>query len=141
MDGHFVPNITIGPVVVKSLRPRSKLLFDVHLMITAPENYWEAFAGAGADLINFHCEVKADKNKLIRAIKGSKKLAGMSIRPRTGLSEIVPYLPSLDLVLVMSVEPGFAGQAFKPEMLGASAMFAPFSIKKTRNVSCRLTAE
>jgi ribulose-phosphate 3-epimerase len=118
MDGHFVPNLTIGPVVVKSLRPKSRLFFDVHLMIDRPDLYWKPFADAGAELINFHCEVGIDKMRLLRQIKKAGLKAGMSIRPKSAVSRILPFLPHLDMVLVMTVEPGFGGQKFKPEMLG-----------------------
>jgi ribulose-phosphate 3-epimerase len=112
MDGHFVPNITIGPVVVKSMRPVTKLPFDVHLMIDHPEKYIEAFAKAGSDIITFHAEVEASPKELIRLIKYFKKKAGVSIRPKTGIESISGILPMVDMVLVMTVEPGFAGQEF-----------------------------
>ncbi|MCL1972307.1 MAG: ribulose-phosphate 3-epimerase [Endomicrobia bacterium] len=117
MDGHFVPNITIGPVVVKSVRKVTKLLFDVHLMIKEPEKYWKEFQKAGADLITFHSEIAADKAQLAKNIKASGIKAGISIKPKTPVSEIEPLLPFLDLVLVMTVEPGFGGQAFICDML------------------------
>lgn len=112
MDGHFVPNITIGPVVVKSIRPVTKLLLDVHLMIDDPEKYVEPFAKAGSDLITFHVEAENDPAEVIRLIKYFKKKAGISIRPRTPVSAIEKVLPMVDMVLVMTVEPGFAGQSF-----------------------------
>ncbi|MDR1696526.1 MAG: ribulose-phosphate 3-epimerase [Endomicrobium sp.] len=117
MDGHFVPNITIGPAVVKSLRKTTKMPFDVHLMISEPEKYWREFQKAGADLITFHSEAKTDKKKLIEDIKASGIKAGISIKPATPVSEIENLLPYLDLVLVMTVEPGFGGQAFMENML------------------------
>jgi ribulose-phosphate 3-epimerase len=117
MDGHFVPNITIGPAVIKSIRAKSKLLFDVHLMITEPEKFFEVFIKNGADLINFHCEVKCDKKALIADIKKAGVKAGITIRPSTDLSMIMEYVPLVDLVLVMTVEPGFAGQKFREEMI------------------------
>ncbi|MDR2425755.1 MAG: ribulose-phosphate 3-epimerase [Endomicrobium sp.] len=117
MDGHFVPNITIGPVVVKSVRKITNLFFDVHLMIKKPEKYWKEFQKAGADLITFHEEIKSDKERLIKDIKDSGIKAGISIKPKTPILEIKELLPYLDLVLVMTVEPGFAGQAFMPDML------------------------
>jgi len=112
MDGHFVPNIGIGPQVVRSLRSVTKLLFDVHLMITNPEKYWQEFQKAGADLITFHNEVLTDKKKLIDDIKSSGVKAGISIKPGTSISQIESLLPYVDLVLVMAVEPGFGGQSF-----------------------------
>ncbi|MCL2799401.1 MAG: ribulose-phosphate 3-epimerase [Endomicrobia bacterium] len=117
MDGHFVPNITIGPAVVKSLRKTTKLLFDVHLMISEPEKYWREFQKAGADFVTFHSEVKTDKKKLIEDIKSSGIKAGISIKPATNVSEIEYLLSYLDLVLVMTVEPGFGGQAFMENIL------------------------
>lgn len=112
MDGHFVPNITIGPVVVKSARPATKLPFDVHLMIRNPERYIESFAKAGSDIITFHIEVEEDPKEIIRLIRYYKRKVGVSIRPKTELSAIAPLLPMVDMVLVMTVEPGFAGQEF-----------------------------
>ena len=112
MDGHFVPNLTIGPVVVKSIRPVTKLPLDVHLMIENPERYVESFAKAGADIITFHIEAEDDPREVIKLIKYFKKKAGVSIRPKTPLSAIEPFLTSVDMVLIMTVEPGFAGQEF-----------------------------
>ena len=117
MDGNFVPNITIGPVVVKSIRPVTKLPFDVHLMISNPEAYIESFAKAGSDIITFHIEVKEDPVEVIRLIKYFKKKAGVSIRPKTGVRAIEKVLPMVDMVLVMTVEPGFAGQGFMHDCL------------------------
>lgn len=117
MDGHFVPNITIGPGVVKALRKHTKLFFDVHLMIANPEKFWKEFQSAGADLITFHEEIHADKKQLIKDIKESGIKAGISIKPKTPVSEIKELLSNLDLVLVMTVEPGFGGQCFMEEML------------------------
>ena len=117
MDGHFVPNLTIGPAVVKSIKKVTKLPFDVHLMIKEPEKYWKEFQKAGADLITFHSEIAADKAQLAKDIKASGIKAGVSIKPKTPVSEIELLLPFLDLVLVMTVEPGFGGQAFICDML------------------------
>ena len=117
MDGHFVPNITIGPLVVKAVRPLSKLFFDVHLMITNPEKYWHNFVKNGADLIVFHEEVLCDKKRLIQDIKEENIKVGISIKPKTSVEEILEYLPLLDVVLVMTVEPGFGGQSFMENML------------------------
>ena len=117
MDGHFVPNITIGPVVVKSIKKHSKLFFDVHLMITNPEKYWESFYKAGADLIVFHNEVLCDKKKLIEEIKKAGIKAGVSIKPKTSVDDILEILPLIDVILIMTVEPGFGGQGFMSEML------------------------
>lgn len=117
MDGHFVPNITIGPLVVKAIRPLSKLFFDVHLMISEPERYWENFVKSGADLIVFHEEVVCDKMQLIKDIKAKNIKVGISIKPKTPVEKISEYLPLLDVVLVMTVEPGFGGQSFMEDML------------------------
>ena len=112
MDGHFVPNITIGPVVVRAVKNCSSLPLDVHLMIESPQEYIEAFAAAGSDIITFHIEAVKDPRAVISLIKKSGKKAGISIKPDTEVSSISPVLNELDLVLVMSVEPGFGGQEF-----------------------------
>jgi len=112
MDGHFVPNITIGPVVVKSIRPLTKLPLDVHLMVDEPEKYVESFAKCGADIITFHVESQQDPREVIKLIKYFKKKVGVSIRPKTDLKAVSELLPMVDMVLVMTVEPGFAGQEF-----------------------------
>lgn len=112
MDGHFVPNLTFGPMLVKAIRPYTTLPFDVHLMMTNPAPFIAEFARAGADMITVHLESDADIADLIALIKKEKKKAGISIRPKTSVSKLLPYLPMIDLVLVMSVEPGFGGQPF-----------------------------
>lgn len=117
MDGHFVPNITVGPVVVKSIRKTTSLFFDVHLMIKEPQKYWQDFRKAGADLITFHNETDCDKMRLIKDIKSSGAKAGISIKPKTPVAEIENMLAHLDLALVMSVEPGFGGQSFMREIV------------------------
>ena len=117
MDGHFVPNITIGPVVVKSIKKHSKLFFDVHLMITNPEEYWESFYKAGADLIVFHNEVSCDKKQLIQDIRKAGIKVGVSIKPKTPVDDILEILPYVDVVLIMTVEPGFGGQSFMNDMV------------------------
>lgn len=117
MDGVFVRNITLGPPVVRAIRPYTGVPFDVHLMITEPSRYIEAFAEAGADIITFHAEAEEDISGTIRQIKSLGKAAGLSIKPGTPAEVILPHLEALDLVLVMTVEPGFGGQAFMPEML------------------------
>ena len=117
MDGHFVPNITIGPVVVKSIKKHSKLFFDVHLMITNPEKYWESFYKVGADLIVFHSEVLCDKKLLIRKIREAGIKVGISIKPKTSVNDILEFLPLIDVVLIMTVEPGFGGQSFMHDMV------------------------
>ena len=117
MDGHFVPNITIGPDVVKALRAHSTKPFDVHLMISPVDPYIEAFAAAGADIITVHPEAGAHTHRTVQAIKACGKKAGLSLNPATPV-EVVDYLlPELDLILVMTVNPGFGGQRFIPAQL------------------------
>ena len=112
MDGHFVPNLTIGPMVVKALRPHAKLPFDVHLMISPVDPYVAEFAAAGADIITFHPEAGPHPHRTIHLIKSLGKKAGLSLNPGTPISAIDWLLPDIDLVLVMSVNPGFGGQRF-----------------------------
>ena len=117
MDGHFVPNITIGPAIVSALRQYSKLPFDVHLMIDYPLDYIEQFAKAGADIITFHIEAKSDIQATIDKIKSLGVKPGLVIKPKTSAEEVFPYLEQVDLILVMTVEPGFGGQSFMADML------------------------
>ena len=117
MDGHFVPNLTFGAPVIKWVRDRSGIVFDVHLMIDDPLKYIEDFRAAGADIITFHYESKNDPQEVIDAIKKSGAKVGMSIKPATGADVIFPYLDQLDMVLIMSVEPGFGGQGFMENSL------------------------
>lgn len=117
MDGHFVPNITIGPLIVKALRKVTKQFLDVHLMIENPEEYVESFAKAGADLITVHAEACENLGELIELIRKNNCRAGVSIKPKTSLKEIESVLDKVDLVLVMTVEPGFGGQKFMPEVV------------------------
>ena len=112
MDGIFVPNISIGPVVIESIRKKSNLVFDVHLMIDRPERYIEQFACAGADIITVHAEATDDLPGCVEMIKDFGKKAGVSIKPSTKVSEIADIIPVLDMALVMSVEPGFGGQGY-----------------------------
>jgi ribulose-phosphate 3-epimerase len=112
MDGHFVPNITIGPDVIKALRPHSAKPFDVHLMISPVDTYIDAFADAGADIITVHPEAGPHTHRTIQAIKACGKKAGLSLNPATPLEAVDYLLPDLDLVLVMTVNPGFGGQKF-----------------------------
>jgi ribulose-phosphate 3-epimerase len=112
MDGHFVPNITIGPGVVKALRPHSSKPFDVHLMISPIDNFLDAFAEAGADIITVHPEAGAHLHRTIQRIKGLGKRAGVSLNPATPAKALDYVLEEIDLVLVMSVNPGFGGQKF-----------------------------
>lgn len=114
MDGHFVPNITIGPDVVKALRPHTKKVMDVHLMIAPCDPYLEAFAKAGSDIITVHVEAGPHLHRSLQAIRALGKKAGVSLNPATPVSTIAHVVDLLDLVLVMSVNPGFGGQAFIP---------------------------
>ena len=117
MDGHFVPNITIGPDVVKALRPHSKKTFDVHLMIAPCDPFIEAFAKAGSDIITVHAEAGPHLDRSLQLIRGFGKKAGVSITPSTPESVIDYVLDKIDLILVMTVNPGFGGQAFLPSQL------------------------
>lgn len=117
MDGHFVPNITVGPVVIESLRKETTIFLDVHLMIENPEQYLEVFAKAGSDLLTVHFEACKDPLATIQQIKKLGKKAGVAIRPKTKVDVLFPLLNQLDYALVMTVEPGFGGQAFMPDMM------------------------
>lgn len=115
MDGHFVPNITIGACVVKDIRKTTKLPLDVHLMIENPEKYIDDFISAGSDIITFHLEASKEPLKLAKKIKENNIKVGISIKPKTKVEEILPLLNEIDLILIMTVEPGFGGQKFMPE--------------------------
>ena len=117
MDGLFVNNISFGIPVIKSIRPHYNITFDTHLMIVEPERYIDAFAKAGADLITFHIEATKDSKNVIDMIHSKGLKAGISLRPKTDVVELSPYLGMVELVLVMSVEPGFGGQAFDPSAI------------------------
>ena len=117
MDGHFVPNLTIGPEVIKKLRPLTKKIFDVHLMISPVDKYIEEFSKAGADIITFHPEATKDISETINQIKKQKKKVGISLKPKSSIDLIENHLDNIDLVLIMSVEPGFGGQKFMPEVI------------------------
>jgi ribulose-phosphate 3-epimerase len=117
MDGHFVPNLTIGPEAIKKLRPLTKKTFDVHLMISPVDNFIKDFADAGADIITFHPEATTDVDQTIKLIRDQNKKVGISLKPKSEISLIKDHLNKIDLVLIMSVEPGFGGQKFMPEVL------------------------
>ncbi len=117
MDGHFVPNITIGPLVVSGIRKTTSLPLDVHLMIEKPESYIEAFAGAGGNWITFHAEACSQLRRMIRRIREHHARPGIVLKPRTSLKVLYPVLEEIDLVLLMSVNPGFGGQSFIPSTL------------------------
>ena len=118
MDGHFVPNLTLGAGVVAALRPHSTRPFDVHLMVTPPDPFIEPFAEAGADCITVHAEAGAHLHRTLQRIKGMGKRAGVALNPATPIDVVEPVLADIDLVLVMSVNPGFGGQRFIPSQLG-----------------------
>ena len=126
MDGHFVPNITIGPEVIKRLRPVTKLVFDVHLMISPVNNFIKDFADAGADIITFHPEATKNVSETISLIKKLGKKVGISLKPKSQIDLIKDHLNRIDLILIMSVEPGFGGQKFMPDVLD--------KMKKCRNL-------
>ena len=129
MDGHFVPNLTIGPPVIKSLKKHSSILFDVHLMISPVHKYIKAYADAGADIITIHPEATDDINSSISLIKELNRKVGVSLNPETKVDVIIEYLDKIDLVLIMSVNPGFGGQKFMPEVLSKIE-----ELKKLRSV-------
>jgi len=117
MDGHFVPNLTIGPPVIKALRKHCSLKFDVHLMISPVHKYIKAYADAGADIITIHPEATQNLGESIKTIKDLKKKVGVSLNPESKIELITEFLDQIDLVLIMSVNPGFGGQKFMPEVL------------------------
>ena len=117
MDGHFVPNLTIGPAIISAVRPYTNLPFDVHLMIDDPLDYIDAFADAGADIITFHVESKSDTEKTIEKIKSRGIKPGLVIKPKTPAEVVYEYLDQVYVIVVMTVEPGFGGQSFMADML------------------------
>ncbi len=117
MDGHFVPNLSFGADLIASIRPHSKLIFDVHLMITDPDRYIDDFVRAGADIITIHLEACSDPQKVIQQIRDREVRVGLAISPATPVEDIIPYLPSIDMALIMTVVPGFGGQSLIPETL------------------------
>lgn len=139
MDGHFVPNITFGPPLVKSLRAHSDSLFDTHLMISHPLRYVRSFSDAGADLLTFHVEAEDDPAAVIRAIREQGVSVGISVKPKTPASAIVPYLKDVDMVLVMTVEPGFGGQSFMADMIPKVAEL--HELLRTHNPACRIQVD
>ena len=138
MDGHFVPNLTIGPEVIKKLRPLTKKTFDVHLMISPVDNFIKDFADAGSDIITFHPEATQDVSKTIDLIKNEKKKVGISLKPKSKIDLIENYLSEIDLVLVMSVEPGFGGQKFMPEVLSKTKILKKIIKEKNLNVDIEI---
>ena len=126
MDGHFVPNLTIGPEVIKKLRPLTKKVFDVHLMISPVDNFIKQFSDAGADIITFHPEATQNVTNTINLIKKEGKKVGISLKPKSKIDLVEKYIEQVDLILIMSVEPGFGGQKFMPEVLDKA--------KKVKNI-------
>jgi ribulose-phosphate 3-epimerase len=114
MDGHFVPQISFGDPVIKTIRPATQQVFDVHLMVQNPEKYISRMADCGADIITFHLEAADDPGAVIAAIHEQGKLAGLAIKPKTPVSAVLPYLMQIDMLLIMTVEPGFGGQSYIP---------------------------
>jgi len=138
MDGHFVPNITIGPEVIKKLRPVTKLTFDVHLMISPVNNFIKDFADAGADIITFHPEATENMSETINLIKKLGKKVGVSLKPKSQINLIEKYLNEIDLILIMSVEPGFGGQKFMPEVLDKVKQLKNLVDKKRLNIDIEI---
>ena len=138
MDGHFVPNLTIGPEVIKKLRPLTKKVFDVHLMISPVDNFVKDFANAGADIITFHPEATPDVSKTIKLIKEHNKKVGISLKPNSKIDLIKDHLKQINLVLIMSVEPGFGGQKFMPEVLEKTRAVRELIDKNDLNVDVEI---
>ena len=138
MDGHFVPNLTIGPEVIKKLRPITSKIFDVHLMITPVDNFIKDFVNAGADIITFHPEATPDILNTINLIKKENKKVGISLKPKSEIKLIENVLSEIDLVLIMSVEPGFGGQKFIPEVLEKTKILKELITKKNLNVDIEI---
>ena len=138
MDGHFVPNLTIGPEVIKKLRPLTSKTFDVHLMISPVDNFIKDFANAGADIITFHPEATPDISSTIKLIKNENKKVGISLKPKSEIKLIENVLSEIDLVLIMSVEPGFGGQKFMSEVLEKTKVLKKLIARKNLNVDIEI---
>ena len=138
MDGHFVPNLTIGPEVIKKLRPLTQKIFDVHLMISPVDNFIKDYANAGADIITFHPEATNDTRETIELIRKEKKKVGISLKPNSKLDLVEKHLDRIDLVLIMSVEPGFGGQKFMPEVLNKTKMLREIIVKRNLKVDIEI---
>ena len=138
MDGHFVPNLTIGPEVIKKLRPLTSKTFDVHLMISPVDNFIKDFADAGADIITFHPEATPDISNTIKLIKKENKKVGISLKPNSKIELIENVLSNIDLVLIMSVEPGFGGQKFMPKVLSKLKEIKKILTNKKLNVDIEI---
>ena len=133
MDGHFVPNLTIGPPVIKSLKKHSSILFDVHLMISPVHKYIEAYANEGADIITIHPEATDNMDLSITKIQELNKKVGVSLNPETKVDVLIDHLNKIDLVLIMSVNPGFGGQKFMPEVLSKIKQLKKIQTEKNLN--------
>jgi ribulose-phosphate 3-epimerase len=138
MDGHFVPNITIGPEVIKRLRPITRLTFDVHLMIEPVDKFVKDFAEAGADIITFHPEATKNLSETIKLIKSFGKKVGVSLKPGSPISLVESFLEQIDLILIMSVNPGFGGQKFMPEVLDKMKQLKNMIDKKKLNIDIEI---
>jgi ribulose-phosphate 3-epimerase len=138
MDGHFVPNITFGPQLIKALRPQSKLVFDVHLMIAPADPYIAAFAEAGADHIQLHIEAGPHLHRSLQAVKAHGLKAGVAINPGTPVEAVAPVIDLVDMVLVMTVNPGFGGQKFIPSSLGRIAALRRMIDATGRDIALQL---
>ena len=138
MDGHFVPNITIGPEVIKNLRPLTKKVFDVHLMISPVDQFIKDFADAGSDIITFHPEATGNTKKTIELIKKHGKKVGISLKPNSKIDLLKDFISDIDLVLIMSVEPGFGGQKFMPEVLDKLSEIKKIIDEKKLNVDIEI---
>ena len=138
MDGHFVPNLTIGPEVIKKLRPLTKKTFDVHLMISPVDNFIKDFANAGADIITFHPEATSNISNTIDLIRKENKKVGISLKPNSEIELVENHLNKIDLVLIMSVEPGFAGQKFIPKVLEKTKSLKSLIEKKKLNLDIEI---
>ena len=138
MDGHFVPNLTNGPEVIKKLTPLTKKVFDVHLMISPVDNFIKDYANAGADIITFHPEATKDTSKTIELIKKENKKVGISLKPKSSIDLTKDHLGEIDLVLIMSVEPGFGGQKFMPEVLEKTKQLKEMIKSKGFNVDIEI---
>ena len=138
MDGHFVPNLTIGPDVINKLRPLTSKIFDVHLMISPVDNFIKDFANAGADIITFHPEATTNISNTIKLIRNENKKVGISLKPKSEIKLIESVLNEIDLVLIMSVEPGFGGQKFMPEVLEKTKILRDLIAKKNLNIDIEI---
>ena len=138
MDGHFVPNLTIGPIVIEKLRPFTKKIFDVHLMISPVDKYIKSFSDAGADIITFHPEATTDISSTINLIRKNNKKVGISLKPKSSIDLIKKCMDQIDLVLIMSVEPGFGGQKFMPEVLDKVKKIKEIVTEKKLNIDIEI---